>query len=206
MRRIMAKAGEVDPRLELALALGAEKRLGQVIRARRPDLDLEHMTFTVYGRGHKQGEVLKLTEGQMRVVTHHLTAGYLRELEGKVADYPLFPAGMLHGWRVKGEPQIPYAKKSNADRGSITRDRLDDWFHEAERLAEVPVIKGRAAYGLRRQAVDAAKAAGISREGLQRLGGWTDTQMPDRIYADQQMDYARDEARDAIAKIRGETE
>jgi integrase len=204
MRAIMSKAGEVDPRLELALSLGAELRLGQVIRAQRSDVDLAHATFTVYGRGHKSGEVVKLTDGQLAVIKHHLTVGYLRELEGNLADYPLFPAGMLIGARVKGE-QLPVAKKSNAERGSITRDRLDDWFHEAERKAEVPVIKGRAAYGLRRQSVDAAKAAGISREGLQRLGGWKDTQMPDRIYADQEMDYARDESRDVRAKIRGET-
>jgi len=65
-------------------------------------------------------------------------------------------------------------------------------------------VKGRGAYGLKRQSVDAAKAAGISREGLQRLGGWTDTQMPDRVYADQEADYARDEARQIRAKIRGE--
>lgn len=206
MRKIMAKAGEVDPRLELALTLGAELRLGQVIRAHRSDLDLEHETFTVHSRGHKSGEVIKLTEGQMKVVSYHLTEGYLRKIEGQLADYPLFPAGEVHGWIVKGERGIPYTDKKNAEKGSMTRATLDDWFHAAERLAEVPVIKGRAAYGLRRQSVDTAKALKISREGLQRLGGWSDTQMPDQIYADEKADYARDEARDARAKIRGETE
>jgi hypothetical protein len=44
---------------------------------------------------------------------------------------------------------------------------------------------------VRRAAVDAAKAAGISREGLQAHGGWSDTQMPDRIYADQEASRAR---------------
>jgi integrase len=208
MRRIMAAAGKVDPRLELALVLGAEQRLGQVIRARRPDIDLEHATFTVYGRGHKQGEVVKLTGGQMRVIMHHLEKGYLRELEKEAPDYALFPAGSLINARPKdpekADPHATVRKHSNAD--AITRDRLDDWFHDAERIAEVPVIKGRAAYGLRRQSVDAAKAAGISREGLQRLGGWKDTQMPDQIYADQEAGYAREEARDVRAKIRGETE
>jgi len=70
----------------------------------------------------------------------------------------------------------------------------------------VPKVKGRAAYGLKRQSIDAAKAAGISREGLQRLGGWVDTQMADQVYADQEAGYARDEARDVRAKIRGEEE
>jgi integrase len=206
LRAIIAKASEVDPRLHLALELGAELRLGQVIRARRPDLNLEHKTFTVYGKGHKQGEKVHLTEGQLRVVTYYLKTGYLRFLEESMADYPLFPAGELRGWLVKGEPGIPYAPKRNAEKGSVTRDALDDWFHNAERLAGVPVIKGRAAYGLKRRSVDKAKEEGISREGMQHLGGWSDNQMPDKIYADQDADYSRDEARDIRAKIRGETE
>ena len=83
---------------------------------------------------------------------------------------------------------------------------IDDWFKQAEVIANVPHIPGRGAYGMKRQSVDAAKALGISREGLQRLGGWRTTQMADQIYADQTADYARDEARDVRAKIRGETE
>jgi integrase len=192
--------------LHLALELGAELRLGQVIRARRPDLNLEHKTFTVYGKGHKQGEKVHLTEGQLRVVKYYLTTGYLRFLEESMADYPLFPSGELRGWLVKGEPGIPYASKRSAEKGSVGRDALDEWFHNAERLAGVPVIKGRAAYGLKRRSVDKAKEEGISREGMQHLGGWSDTQMPDKIYADQNADYSRDEARDIRAKIRGEKE
>ena len=202
MRKIMAVAGRVDPRLELALTLGAELRLGQVIRGRRTDLDLDHRTFTVGGKGHKRGEVVKLTDGQMRVVEHHLKHGYLRELEASAADYNLFPAGQLRGGRKMEDPVASKARQLEAP--PIDRSVLDDWFHEAEDLADVPKVKGRAAYGLKRQSVDAAKAAGISREGLQRLGGWTDTQMPDRVYADQEAEYARDEARDVRAKIRGE--
>jgi len=52
--------------------------------------------------------------------------------------------------------------------------------------------------------VDAAKKLGISREGLKAHGGWTDTQMPDRIYADQEADHAREEAKAVRARIRGE--
>lgn len=201
MRKILAKAGEVDPRLELALALGAELRLGQVIRCRRSDVDLEHATLTVRGRGMKQGVVSKLTAGQLRVLRWALTDGYLRDLERSVADYPLFPAGQMPGGR-SGKAVATVARHASAP--AINRSVLDGWFHEAERLAEVPVEKGRGAYGLRRAAVDAVKAAKISREGLQAHGGWKDTQMPDKIYADQQMSYAQDEARDARAKLRGE--
>jgi integrase len=204
MRSIMAEAGKVDPRLELALTLGAELRLGQVIRGRRTDLDFEHATFTIFGKGHKRGEVVKLTAGQLALVTHHLTTGYLRELEKEAADYPLFPAGQLAGGRKMEDPHATLERHLNAE--AINRSVLDDWFHEAEALAKVPLVKGRGAYGLKRQSVDAAKAAGISREGLQRLGGWTTTQVPDSIYANQTADYAREEARDVKAKIRGETE
>ncbi len=74
----------------------------------------------------------------------------------------------------------------------------------AESRAEVDYAKGRSLYGLRRAAVDGAKALGASREGLKALGGWADTQMPDRIYADQDAGYARDEARELRKQIRGE--
>lgn len=203
MRKIMAVAGRVDPRLELALTMGAELRLGQVIRARRTDYDRAHRTFTVGGKGHKRGELVKLTDGQVRVIEHHLTTGYLRELEAKAADYSLFPAGQLAGGRKMADPRATVTRHLEAK--PVDRSVLDDWFHEAEDLAGVTKVKGRGAYGLKRQAVDAAKAAGISREGLQRLGGWETTQMPDMVYADQEAEYARDEARDIRAKIRGET-
>lgn len=202
MRKILAVAGRVDPRFELAMSLGAELRLGQVLRCRRPDLSLEHATLTVRGKGHKKGTVVHLTAGQMRVVRHALTEGYLRVLERHCADYSLFPAGQLPGGRKMEDPVATIARHQTAP--ALSRSVLDGWFHEAERLAEVTPVPGRAAYGLRRAAVDAVKAAGISREGLKEHGGWVDTQMPDRIYADQEAAYARDEARDVRAKIRGE--
>ena len=51
--------------------------------------------------------------------------------------------------------------------------------------------------------MDAAKVLGISREALKEHGGWADTQIPDRIYADQEAEFARNEARDVRARIRG---
>lgn len=65
-------------------------------------------------------------------------------------------------------------------------------------------MPGRGAYGVKRAAVDAAKAEGISREGLKAHGGWTDTQMPDQVYADQELEAARREAAAVRARIRGE--
>lgn len=217
MRAIMAKAAEVDPRLELLLALGAEIRLGQVARARRTDLDLEHASFTVRSSRHKRGTVELLTAGQMRVVRHALTDGYLRDLERQTADYPLFPGGQLAGsrpeqWRMSEGvaratrgPTTPTATaKHHLTAAPIDRSTIIDWFKAAETLAGVAHVRGRAAYGVKRVAVDAAKAEGISREGLMAHGGWTDTTMPDTIYADAEQGYAREEARRVRARIRGE--
>jgi hypothetical protein len=77
-------------------------------------------------------------------------------------------------------------------------------FREAEQRAGITHQKGRGLYGVRRRPVDAAKELGISREALQELGGWSDSQVPDEIYAAKERDYARDAARDIRAKIRGE--
>lgn len=204
MRRILAKAGEVDPRFALVMALGAELRLGQVLRCHRSDVDLTHATLTVRGKGHKKGTVVKLTDGQMRVLTDALERGYLRDLEQACADFPLFPGGQGRlPNTAKGDPVATVKRHATSE--PVGRSVLDDWFHDAERLAEVPVVKGRGAYGVRRAAVDAVKAAGISREGLKAHGGWSDTQVPDMIYADQEASYAADEARDQRAKLRGET-
>lgn len=201
MRRIMAKTADVDPRFELAMALGAELRIGQVLFCWRSHLDVAHAVLTVPGKGKKGGAVSMLTAGQMRVVERVLSEGYLRDLEKHCADYPLFPGGQMPGGR-SGKGVATVARHATAE--PIDRSVLDGWFHEAEDLAGVPKVKGRAAYGVRRAAVDAVKAAKISREGLQAHGGWKDTQVPDAIYADQEMEYAREEARDARAKIRGE--
>lgn len=217
MRAILKVAGRVDPRFGLILALGAELRPGQVLRALRSDLDLEKGTFTVRPKGRKRGVVELLTPGQIAVAREALTTGYLRVLESRKrtvtidhkkstmtidtpGTYPLFPAGQLTGGR-SGDPR---AEERHASAKSVNRRTLGEWFKEAEQLAGVPHVPGRSTYGLRRAAVDAAKNEGISREGLKEHGGWTDSQMPDQVYADQESEKAREEARDVRAKIRGE--
>jgi len=200
-RQILAVAWGVDPRFGLLMYLGAELRLGQVRRARRSDLDHAAGRFTSPGTGKKRGEVVYLTDGQRAAVERAMN-GYLREVEGRHPDYPLFPAGQLKGGR-SGEGVL---RDSHVEARPVNTTTLRRWFQEAERLAGVPHVKGRGYYGLRRAAVDGAKAEGISREGLQKIGGWTDSQMPDAIYADQEATYAREEAARVRAKIRGESE
>lgn len=200
MRAILEKAPEVDPRFALLMALGAELRLGQVVRCRRTDLDLDARLLTVRGSGKKRGAIQRLTTGQMRAVRVALE-GYLTECEALLPDYPLFPEGQMTGGR-KGNPIADPERHGSAS--PVEERTIGVWFREAETLAEVEHIPGRLAYGLRRAAVDAAKALGISREGLMAHGGWSDSQIPDRIYAEQEAEYARDEAADVRAKIRGE--
>ncbi len=200
MRALIRRAGEVDPRLGLAVALGAELRLGQVIRAVRTDLDLVAGTYRVGRRGKKLGATVTLTAGQLTVVRQALGEGYLRILEQTATDFPLFPAGQLRGGR-KGEG---VALAHLAEARPLNRRTLLAWWYELEALCGIPHVPGRAAYGVRRAAVDAAVAAGISRDALKEHGGWSDTQTPDRIYREQERVEARAEAARTRAEIRGE--
>lgn len=201
-RAIIAQAPAVDPRFALLIQLGAELRLGQVLRARRVHLDLEKGLFRTPGRGEKTGALIELTAGQRAAVTHALTAGYLSRLEGTFADFPLFPQGMLTVER--GEPGGRFASEKQATQPPVHTRTVNDWFRAAETLAQVPHVVGRAAYGIRRVAVDQALAAGISPDGLQAHGGWSSDRMPQAIYRDQRKEAARSEAARVRAKIRGE--
>jgi len=200
MRRILEAAQHGDPRFALLLTLGAELRLGQVVRCRRGDLHLEEGTLTVRGRGKKRGVTVQLTAGQREAVQEALT-GYLRDLEAECPDYALFPAGQMPGGR-KGAPRAVPDRHGQAK--PVNRRWILAQFRQAEARAGVPHLEGRGAYGLRRAAVDGVKALGISREGLQAHGGWQDTQIPDRIYAEQEQRYAREEAAKLRAVLRGE--
>lgn len=200
MIRLLEAAWEVDPRFGLLLALGAELRLGQVARCRRSDLDMESGTLQVPSSGKKRGVLEKLTGGQ-RASLQRAFAGYLRELEGARADYPLFPQGQMPGGR-KGEPVADPERHGSA--APLDRATIRKWFLACEERAGVPHMPRRGTYGVRRLAVDEYKRRGISREGLMSAGGWSDSQIPDAVYADQEASYAADEAAKLRAEMRGE--
>jgi hypothetical protein len=104
-----ARRPATDPRVRLAMALGAELRPAQVLRLTRRALALptpptaaDYGRCVVKGRGTKGGVVLDLTRQQRAEVDAALdpARGYLRELEaaygaGALADYLLFQAGRL---------------------------------------------------------------------------------------------------------------
>lgn len=194
-----------DERYGLLYSLGAEYRLGQVSRSRRSDVDLELKQLRSPGRSKKKGAVIKLTPYQFEDLVRVLTTGYLAELEaafqsGEIADYQLIPGHHLH----HRDDGTLVARVQHATRTFVDRTVIRSWHRVAEEIAEIPHIKGRGPYAARRAGVDAAKAQRISREGLQEHGGWSDAQIPDSVYADQERDYARDEAAEVRAKIRGE--
>ncbi len=201
MREILAAAPLVDPRFALLLAFGPELRLGQVARARRSDLDESKRILHIRGRRKKRGTKVALTDGQLAAwLTAKAT--YLAELDNKLMDYPLFPRGQMPGGRTgKGVATV----QRHGFAAPIGRTAIRKWFAEAERKAKVSHVTGRGAYGLRRAAVDAAKERHIGREALEAFGGWADTQIPDMVYADQEAAYARNEAAEIRAMIRGES-
>lgn len=210
MLQILAAAPLVDPRLALGLALGAELRLGQVARTMRSQLNLHHSThgaFVVKSNRRKRGTTVFLTPGQ-RAALDEALGGYLRLFEAEFQetgrDYPLLPAGRLLYRRYKGQATAqPPAVGELAT--SVNPRSLREWFDAAESRAGITHIPGRGWYGMRRRGVDEFKKQGGSKDALKEHGGWTDTTIPDMIYADQEAEAPRAEARDIRARIRGET-
>ncbi len=212
-RALFTSAWKADERYGLAYALGAEYRIGQLIRSMRSHVDRAKGVLRIPGKGKKRGGVVHFTEQQRADLDRVLTSGYLAGLEtayhaGEITDYALFPGGhFAHDADGHLVSRAEYATRGHVDRSAIRR-----WHRLAEALADVdgrgtPIthVDGRGPYGSRRQSVDAAKAEHISREGLQQHGGWADSQMPDAVYADAEAGYARDEASKVRATIRGET-
>jgi integrase len=200
VRRILRAAASVDPRVDLVLALGAEYRSGQVVRAMRSQLDLQAETLEVRGRGKKRGTTVVLTAGQLVSVRRALD-GYLRQLErayvnGEIDDYPLFPAGRLR----KGEAYV----LRHASAPPIHKRSMNERFHAVERAAKVEPLPGRAFYGVRRALLDAAAEAGISDEAMQEHGGWSNSRTPRDIYRDRERKGAQRDAAKTRAEIRGE--
>lgn len=208
MRKLLRSAPFVDPRMAILLIVTAELRLGQTSRAMRSDLKLEaaeHGELHVYGAGHKGGEVVELTRGMRIVIDAYLT-GFLKPLEDEwlasSKDYPLFPAGRLLG-RKKGDPS--FGKKMRTE-DHVSREWIIKTFHAVEVKAEVPYIKGRGPYGLRRMPVDIALEEELGEQGLKALGGWSSTTVPKGVYAERENRIGRRAARDFKAKLRGEGE
>jgi integrase len=185
--KLIEAAQQVDPRFHLMLQLGAELRLGQVRELYRRHVNLTGTTIEIPSSGQKRGVTVYLTEEQEKALLSAMVGeGYLADDEALWnkhggPDYALFPGR-------SGEP--------------VSRTQVRYWFREAEKVAGVKHVRGRGPYGLRRAGVDGAKAEGADRDALMQFGGWTDTQMPDRVYASAEQEAAAKRARDIRAKVR----
>lgn len=177
IRRIFASLDhpDVDPRIALAIELGAEARLGQVARLMRSHLDLSESgafglgRMVVHGAGKKLGVTRDLTPEERGAIDRALS-GYLRHLEEAFQqdlreDYPIFPSGRLKydvppsRWPKRNLPghldeqPTRRAKLSVPDR-PIGKRGLLDLFHRLEKVAGVTPMPGRGWYGIRRKATD----------------------------------------------------
>jgi hypothetical protein len=178
----------VDPRAELALELGGELRLGQVLECSRSSLHLAPTpqapfgTFVVPGNPKKPGATLVLSAAQRATVDHAL-ATYLSVLEAgydpadRRTNYKLFPSGVLRRGIAlpAGSQRQAYVTKSGRERKgkTLTRDAALKMFRALEAAAGVESVTGRGWYGVRRGATDETPRYTSDERVQNRIGGWT---------------------------------
>lgn len=178
MKKIFANLYDdhVDPRLALAIELGAELRIGQVLRLRRSQVVLEsdpdgfapHGRFVVEGEGNKGGAPVAMLPEQ-RLALDRALETFLRVCEASyqakaIADYYIFPSRI----RMDGT-----AYPHNADDyHPVGRQQMLRDFHELERISGVEVIERRGWYGLRRLIADLASDNETDARVLNAYQGW----------------------------------
>lgn len=208
-RKLFAALPLADPRLALAVEIGAELRLGQVPRSRRSDI-LPHGGFQigavrVHGRGRKKGETVILTMTQRHALTRALTSGVLADLEaawrrGEIEDYYLIPGGYLYTTTDRRGRRVQRAQVKNA-MVQLGRTGMRKQWRKLEELAGVEHVEGRNWYGLRRLHADLAEDVERDARVLNRLGGWTHTRTREQYQEEGRTEIA-ERAKHARAKIR----
>lgn len=183
-KKIFSVLPEADPRIRLAIEIGAEYRMGQVLRVRRSGIELgeagETTLLRIPGAGRKPGAKIALTQTQDDTLRDAIGAsGHLADLEeayrgGEISDYPLFPAGEL----VKG--RIAWDGKTLMNRRTALAQ-----FYAVEKAAGVEPIDGRGWYGLRRGFSDLTRVETTDERVRDAAGGWTTgSETRSRIYMD----------------------
>lgn len=173
---------KADPRVRLAMELGAELRLGQVARVKRTDIlpTAAHAVgrLRVHGRGKKRGETITLTMHQRHTLTAALLWGYLAEAEaafraGEIEDYYLIASSKLHAAKDHRGRVGKRVGLKGAGRPLGRRALARQW-ETLEALADVEHVDGRLWYGMRRHQADKTDALeGVSNRAKNRMGGWT---------------------------------
>lgn len=168
-----AYADKIDPRLRAALMVGAERRLGQVLRCRWRDLQKAGdpnafiTVLWVPGSGRKHSGPVLLNGRE-----HDLLVGLAKK--GGSVDDPIF---------------------QGARGGMLSPGLLVPAYQELEKLAGVPHRAGRGWYGLRRSLIDLARSVdrGLSRDNplvgsalaLDMISGHVPAGMREGVYLDQ---------------------
>lgn len=204
-RRLWAALPKADPRLRIAVEIGAELRLGQVPRSRRTDVlphgEHEVGKVRVHGRGKKLGETPVLDPSARIALERALTDGYLKDLEsayraGTIADYFLIPGGKL----LKGFAQLKHAGRMWDKDGGLRKA-----WKKLETAAKIDHVSGRDWYGLRRLSADLAEDVTSDARELNVLGGWSSTKTRENYQQKGRADIA-ERARDVREKIRPRNE
>lgn len=169
--RLWAALPKADPRLAVAVTIGAERRLGQVIRCRRSDI-FEYDGHVlggirIHGRGKKRGGTNIFTTSEREVMSAAMSTGVLSDLEcayqlKEIPDYILTSGGYL----AKGKAQIKNALRP------MGKSALRTYWRELETIADVEHIEGRGWYGLRRISADLAEDVEGDARVLCDIGGW----------------------------------
>jgi hypothetical protein len=219
---IMAHAWKIDPRFGLLTHLGAGLRLGQVRRAMRSHLKLVPTDDRRRARAHG---AFPREEGRHDRRAHARPARGRRGDAYRACTPRSRSAGSPMVSTTRSSPPAAWRGSSGGRRSSSARSHRsevaltkkmrpqepvsDRWWQkrwgEAETLAGVPYIAGRASYGGRRIFVDEALDRDVSDRALKSLGGWTSAVVPKGVYADKESRTGRREARDVRVAILGET-
>jgi hypothetical protein len=197
-----------DPRLGLALEIGAELRLGQVPRSRRTDV-LHARGFRIgavriHGKRKKKAPPpVILTMAQRHALTRAMTSGYLADLEaayqrGEITDYYLIPGGRLLTVKDRHGRPVRRAQVKHADEQLELNAKR---WKALEKAAGVEHKKGRGWYGLRRLQADRAEDVEPDARALNAMGGWTHTQTRER-YQQKRRTIIAEKAAVARSKIR----
>jgi hypothetical protein len=155
--------------------------------------------FIVHGAGKKHGETVDLHPELRALVDDVLSTGYLCEAEaayqsGEISDYFLFPTGKLQRGAY-----VPLCRVTDK---ALSDHTLRERFRELEGIAGVEHRKGRAFYGLRRQATDLAPEFAQDAQVLNRISGHSDSATRERIYQDPQNERVRARAAEARRNVR----
>lgn len=204
--KLWAALPKADPRVRLAVEIGAELRLGQVVeRTRRSDVVPHGIheigMVIVHGSGKKFGEDVVLNDEQRAGLVEAITTGFLSECEraykaGEIPDYLLIAGGHLLGEK-SGNPK---AQPKNALM-TIQKRAMQGYWRELEELADVQHMDGRGWYGVRRRASDDSEDETSDERVLNKMGGWKNSQTR-RRYQDAGRTDIAEKAADVRSKIR----